>query len=82
MLFKTTKENFKLLEEELALGGFTLDDCLSIKDFHTINIVNYDRDYVVFISKVVDRVDKRFTKKDRSYIDVECSKKYGVSFDD
>lgn len=81
MLFKTTKENFKLLEEELMLGGYTLDDCMMIKDYHTVNVVNYDRDYVVFTSKVIDPVDKRFIKKDRLYIDEECSRRYGVRND-
>lgn len=82
MLFKTTKENFLLLKEELELGGFEINECLKIKDFHTINIVNYDRDYVVFQSKVIDPVNKRYKKYDRSNIDIECSKKYGVKYEE
>lgn len=82
MLFKTTKENYKLLEDELSIGGFELEDCLAVKDFHTINIVNYDRDYVVFMSKVVDPLPNRYPKIDRSYIDLICSKEYGVEFND
>lgn len=80
MLFKTTKENFKLLEEELQLGGFELEDCMRIKDYHTINIVNYDRDYVVFTSKVIDPIDKRYTRVNREYIDKECLYRYGVKY--
>lgn len=80
MLFKTTKENFMLMEEELKLGGFELEDCMRIKDYHTLNIINYDRDYVVFTSKVPDPVDKRYKKYDRGYIDKECSFRYGVRY--
>ncbi len=77
MLFKTTKENLKLLQEELELGGFDMEQCLKVKDYHTINIVNYDRDYVVYTSKVVDPVDKRYTKYDRKHLDIEHSKRFG-----
>lgn len=80
ILFKTTKENINLLKEELELHGFDLEQCIKIKDYHTINIVNYDRDYVVYISKVIDPVNKRFIRNNRNYIDLECSKKYGVKY--
>jgi hypothetical protein len=80
MMFKTTRENFMLLKSELELLGFDMEQCLSIRDYHTLNYVNYDRDYVAFISKVVDPVDKRFAKHDRSHIDEWCSKKYGIPF--
>jgi len=82
MLFKTTKENIKLLQEELELGGFDLEQCLRIKDYHTINIVNYDRDYVVYTSKVVDPINKRYIKHDRRYLDLEHSIKYGFKIED
>lgn len=82
MMFKTTRDNFALLEDDLLQGGFAIDDCMRIKDYHTINIVNYDRDYVVFESKVIDPPDKRFIKKDRSKLDLEHSIKYGNHYED
>lgn len=82
MLFKTTKENFILMEEELLAGGYSIEDCLTIKDFHTINIVNYDRDYVVFTSKVIDPAKSRFQYYDRSSLDLKHSKALGVYYED
>ncbi len=82
MLFKTTKENIKLLQEELELGGFDLEQCLKVKDYHTVNIVNYDRDYIVYTSKVVDPINKRYIKHDRRYLDTEHSNKYGFEIKD
>ena len=82
MLFKTTKENLKLLEEELMQGGISLEEGLELKKFHSINIVNYDREYAVFTTKVPDLLEKCYKKYDRSEIDLECSKKYGSPFID
>jgi len=83
MLFKTTKENYRMLEQELAEGEVTIEEALAnTKKFHSINIVNYDRQYSVFTTKAPDLLDKRYTRYDRSYLDVECSKKYGTPFED
>jgi len=82
MLFKTTKENLRLLEEELMQGGITIEEALELKKFHTINIVNYDREYAVFTTKAPDLIDKCYKLIDRSHIDLECSMKYGSPFED
>jgi len=82
MLFKTTKENYKMLEQELMEGEVTIEEALQTKKYHSINIVNYDRQYSVFTTKAPELIEKRFKKYDRSDIDLECSKKYGVPFED
>jgi len=82
MLFKTSKENLKLLEEELMQGNIEIQEAMELKKFHSINIVNYDREYSVFTTKSPDLIDKSFKKYDRSYLDLECSKKYGTPFED
>ena len=83
MLFKTTKENYRMLEQELAEGEVTIEEALAnTKKFHSINIVNYDRQYSVFTTKAPDLIENRFKKYDRSNIDLECSMKYGTPFED
>lgn len=82
MLFKTTKENLKMLEEELMLGGVSIEEAMETKPFHSINIVNFNREYCVFNGKVPDPVDKRYRKHDRNYLDLQCSKKYGVKWEE
>jgi len=80
MLFKTIKENLKLMEEELMQGDVTIEEAMQLKNYHSINIINYDRDYVVYTSKVPDLASKRYKKYDRSYLDIQCSKKYGTEW--
>ena len=82
MLFKTTKENYKMLEQELAEGEVTIEEALTTKKYHSINIVNYDRQYSVFTTKAPDLIEKRFKKYDRSHLDLECSKRYGTPFEE
>jgi len=82
MLFKTTKENLKMLEEELMLGNISIEEALELKPFHSINIVNYNREYCVFNSKAPEPVEKRYKKYNRSYLDLQCSKKYGIKWEE
>jgi predicted kinase len=82
MLFKTTKENYKMLEQELMEGEVTIEEALQTKKYHSINIVNYDRQYTVFTTKAPDLVSKRFKKYDRSDLDLKHSMKYGTPFED
>jgi len=82
MLFKTTKENYRMLEQELMEGEVSIEEALQTKKYHSINIVNYDRQYSVFTTKAPDLIEKRFKRHNRSYLDVECSMKYGVYFED
>jgi len=81
-LFKTTKENLKLLEEELMLGNISIEEAMEVKPFHSINIVNFNRDYCVFTTKALDPVDKRYKKYDRRYLDIQCSQKYGIKWEE
>lgn len=81
MTFKTTKDNFNLMEKEFTELGFDMDECLRIKDRHALCYVNYDREYTLFEGKVVEPVDKVFEKFDRSDLDLKHSIKYGVYFD-
>jgi hypothetical protein len=81
MLFKSSPQNYKLLEQELM--PYTMEELMQIiKPFHSMNIINYNRDYVSFLSKTCDPVDKIYKYADRSYLDLECSKKYGFEYKD
>ncbi len=44
------KENLQLLKEEMQ--QFTIEDGLSLKPFHSLNIINYGNQYARFISKL------------------------------
>lgn len=44
------KENLKALEQEIA--PFTIEEGLSMKPFHSLNIINYGNQYAKFISKL------------------------------
>ena len=79
LLYKTTKENLRMLEEELMQGNISIEEAMELKKFHSINIINYDRQYAVFTTKALDPVEKRFKKYNRSYLDLKCSKEYGCS---
>ena len=72
-----------MLEQELAEGEVTIEEALAnTKKFHSINIVNYDRQYSVFTTKAPELLEKRYKKYDRSHLDIECSEKYGTPFED
>lgn len=50
LLAGTEKENLKALEEEIK--PFTIEEGLSLKPFHSLNIINYGNQYAKFISKL------------------------------
>jgi hypothetical protein len=77
-LYKSSPNNFKMLENELL--PYTMEELLQIKPFHSVNIVNYNRDYVVFETENQSPPDKIYEYNDRSYLDLECNKKYGYEY--
>jgi uncharacterized protein YbcV (DUF1398 family) len=46
------KDNFKELKEELSLFGYTLEDLLNLKQYHSLNLIKYEKGYCAFISKL------------------------------
>lgn len=50
LLAGTEKDNLKALEEELL--PFTITEGLSLKPFHSLNLINYGNQYARFISKL------------------------------
>jgi hypothetical protein len=80
MLYKSSPQNYKLLENELL--PYTIEELQNIKPFHSMNIINYNRDYSVFMSESPKPVEKSYKYFDRSGLDLECSKKYGVEYKD
>jgi hypothetical protein len=50
LLAGTEKDNLKALEEELA--PFTIAEGLSLKPFHSLNLINYGNQYARFVSKL------------------------------
>ena len=76
MLFNTSKENLKFFEEELQ--PFTIQECLETKKYHAKCIVNYDKQYCVFDSKIIPPADTTRERVDRSKLISECQQKYGV----
>lgn len=50
LLAGTEKENLKELEEEIK--PFTIEEGLSLKPFHSLNVINYGNQYAKFISKL------------------------------
>jgi len=50
LLAGTEKENLKALSEELE--PFTMADGLSLKPFHSLNLINYGNQYTKFISQL------------------------------
>lgn len=81
LLGGTSKENIKLLETELNQEGIELQEVLSTKKYHSVNLINYDRQYCVYTSKLSDTLDKYYKKIDRTYMELEFSKKYGTPFE-
>lgn len=77
----TSKENLKLLETELANEGIDLQEAMSTKKYHSLNLINYDREYCVYTSKLPNLLNKSYKKFDRSKLDEEHSKKYGIPFE-
>jgi len=77
----TSKENIKLLETELSQEGISLEEAMTTKKYHSLNLVNFDREYCVFTSKLPPLLDKSYKKHDRDNLDIEHSKKYGIPFE-
>lgn len=50
LLQKTDKANFKVLEQEFAQHGFTIDDLLNLKRYHSLNLISYSKGYAAFIA--------------------------------
>jgi hypothetical protein len=80
MLFKSSPQNYKLLENELH--PYETEELMSIKPFHSINVINYNRDYSVFMTESPKPIEKVYQYYNRSGLDLECSKKYGYEYKD
>jgi len=78
-----SRENYKLLETELMQGNITVEEAMETKPFHALNIINFNRQYAIFTTKSYPEWKKCgwLKKIDRSYLDLEHSKKYGVPFE-
>lgn len=50
ILAGTEKENIKMLEQEIK--PFTIEEVMSLKKFHALNIINYGNQYCKFISRL------------------------------
>jgi len=83
LLGGTSKENYKLLETELMQGDVNLEEAMQTKPFYSLNIINYNRKYAIFTTKSYPEWKKCgwLKKVDRSRLDLEHSKKYGVPFE-
>ena len=77
----TSKENIKLLETELSQEGISLEEAMTTKKYHSLNLINFDREYCVYTSKLPSMLSKSYKKFDRSKLDAEHSKKFGIPFE-
>lgn len=50
LLQKTDKANFRYLEQEFAQHGFTMDDLLNLKRYHSLNLISYSKGYAAYIA--------------------------------
>lgn len=48
LMQKTAKENFKCLEHEFKQHGFTVDDLLNLKRYHSLNLISYSGGYSAY----------------------------------
>nr|WP_302599850.1 hypothetical protein [uncultured Cellulosilyticum sp.] len=48
LMQKTDKENFKCLEQEFKQHGFTVDDLLNLKRYHSLNLISYSGGYSAY----------------------------------
>jgi len=81
MLGGCSRENFKMIEPELLQHNISLEEAMQTKPFHSLNLINYNRQYIAYTSKMPAMLDKLYKKYDRSNLDLEHSKKYGVPFE-
>lgn len=47
---KADKSNFKYLEQEFSQQGFTIDDLLNLKRYHSLNLICYSSGYAAYES--------------------------------
>lgn len=52
LLQKTDKSNFKYLEHEFSQHGFTIDDLLHLKRYHSLNLISYSNGYIAYESNL------------------------------
>ncbi|MHC1750752.1 MAG: hypothetical protein AB9856_20965 [Cellulosilyticaceae bacterium] len=50
LLQKTDKANFKYLEQEFSQYGFTVDDLLSLKRYHSLSLISYSGGNCAYVS--------------------------------
>ena len=83
LLGGTSRENYKLLETELMQGEISIEEAMQTKPFHSLNLINYNRQYSVFTTKSYPEWNKCtwLKKVDRSGLDLEHSRKFGVPFE-
>lgn len=74
MLLSTTKDNVEHFKYEIH--PFTVEEALKIKKFHSLNIVNYDREFITFYSELPGLIPAA-DMIDRSFIVDRCSRLYG-----
>jgi len=81
MLGGSSRENYKFLEPEFLQHDISLEEAMQTKPFHSLNLINYNRQYTAYTSKMPSMLNKYYKKYDRSGMDLEHSKKYGVPFE-
>ena len=50
LLQGTDKRNFTALEQEFAQAGYSVEDLLNLKRYHSLNLIKYSKGYAKFIS--------------------------------
>lgn len=50
LMQKTDKANFKYLEQEFTKQGFTIDDLLNLKRYHSLNLISYSGGYGAYVA--------------------------------
>lgn len=48
LMQKTDKANFKILEQEFSQHGFTIEDLLNLKRYHSLNLICYSDGYAAY----------------------------------
>lgn len=48
LMQKTDKDNFKILEQEFLQHGFTVEDLLNLKRYHSLNLICYSDGYAAY----------------------------------
>lgn len=79
VLFNTSKDNWKIFEDELK--PFTIEDCMKTKKYHAKVIANFDKEYCVFDAKIIPPLDITSKRIDRSHLSQICAEEYGVQLE-